>query len=291
MLRYNAIGVFVVGIIIVVLGATKILPHSVGMGVGLILLGALLFGLSFVPKPDKSDATGEMSVFEKLTKIFYAPTEVFQNLRRHPSWFAAILIVAILSAVYSNIFFNYVGAEKITNYTTDKVAESGWVPADKVADMRRETLESNTNPIARVGTAVSGFVGQTFLHAFLGLIFFLFALAMGGKINFWQAFATSVYAAFPIGFIKYVLSSGLIYLKDPSDIHPILGQSTLVQDNLSFLIVPSEHPTLFVLLASFGILSFYWLWLCATGLKARVKRCLQPSLGQPHFSYLVFSYF
>ncbi|MEO6588985.1 MAG: YIP1 family protein, partial [Pyrinomonadaceae bacterium] len=243
-----------------------------GTGISLILLGALLFGLSFVPKPENSDTSGEMSAFERLTKIFYAPTEVFQNLRRHPRWFVAVLIISILSAAYSTIFYNYVGADKITNYTVDKVADSGWVPADKVADMRREQLEASTNPIARAGTAVSGFVGQTFFHAFLGLVFFLFALAMGGKLNYWQAFSVSVYAAFPVGLIRYVLSSGLIYLKDPSDIHPILGQTTLLQDNLSFLVIPSEHPTLFVLLAAIGILSFYWLWLCATGIKNTGER-------------------
>lgn len=272
MLRYSAIGSFVVGLLIVILGIAKVLPYSTGTGVSLILLGALLFGLSFVPKPESDSSVSKMSPLESLTKIFYAPTEVFQNLRRQPQWLAPLLVIAILSGVYSTIFFDRLGAEKINNYTVDKVADSGWVPADKVEKMRQETLETYKDPVARAGQFVNGFVGTTFIYAFIGLVFFLAALALGGKMNFWQAFSASVFAAFPINFLRLGLSSILIFLKDPSDIHPILGQGTLVQDNLSFLVVPSAHPTLYVLLSAIGILSFYWLWLQSTGLKNAGER-------------------
>jgi hypothetical protein len=40
-----------------------------------------------------------------------------------------------------------------------------------------------------------------------------------------------------------------------------------VQDNLSFLINPAEHPVIYVLLASFSLLIFYGLFLNINGLK------------------------
>jgi predicted outer membrane lipoprotein len=40
----------------------------------------------------------------------------------------------------------------------------------------------------------------------------------------------------------------------------------LVQDNLGVLFSPVEHPVLFVIARAFGVLSFYALWLKATGL-------------------------
>ena len=67
--------------------------------------------------------------------------------------------------------------------------------------------------------------------------------------------------------IRYVLSTIILYIKDPIDIHPITGQNSLVQDNLSFLLVPSEHPVLYSVLGFLGLLTFYWVWLNATGLK------------------------
>jgi hypothetical protein len=59
----------------------------------------------------------------------------------------------------------------------------------------------------------------------------------------------------------------LLYVKDPDEIHPILGAQTLVQDNLNFLVLPSEHPVIYTILGSISLLSLYWIWLNATGLK------------------------
>jgi len=67
--------------------------------------------------------------------------------------------------------------------------------------------------------------------------------------------------------IGKVLSLVLLYVKDPDDIHPILGAETLVTDNLGALVRPADSPVLFAVLASFGVLAFYSLWLTATGLR------------------------
>jgi hypothetical protein len=75
------------------------------------------------------------------------------------------------------------------------------------------------------------------------------------------------YAAVPIIAIQKLLGLVLLYLKAPDDIHPILGQETLVQDNLGVLFSPADHPVIFVLATSIGILSFYSLWLKYTGLR------------------------
>ena len=38
-------------------------------------------------------------------------------------------------------------------------------------------------------------------------------------------------------------------------------------DNLGALVSPAEHPILFGALSAFGVLTFYYLWLVATGLR------------------------
>ena len=82
--------VAVVGLLVLVLGISKIVPGVTGTGVSLILLGALIAGLSFVPKPATDDAQ-RMSTPSTLVNIFFSPTEVFQNLRRFPRWLVALL--------------------------------------------------------------------------------------------------------------------------------------------------------------------------------------------------------
>src|SRR5215204_299804 len=101
--RVAGIVVAVVGLLVLILSLLKIVPGVTGTGVWLILLGALIFGLSFVNKPE-SDDTSKMSTPSTLVNIFFSPTEVFQNLRRHPRWLVALLIMSILSSVYVNAF-------------------------------------------------------------------------------------------------------------------------------------------------------------------------------------------
>lgn len=272
MLRYGSISVFLVGFIIIILGVTGIVANITGAGIGLVLLGALLFGLSFVPKPAVESPVKAMTLAERLTKIFYAPAEVFQNLRRHPRWVVAVLIITVVSAVYSNVFVYKLGAERIANYAIDKTLEMPMVANNdnarkQVESGRPQAIADAKNPISRAAQTINAFVGFVFWFAFLALIFVLFTLAMGGKINYWQAFSAAVYAGFPVFIINKLLSLIILSAKDPTDIHPLMGGNTLVTDSLNFLVNPGENPVLYVLLGAFSLLNLYWIWLMATGLK------------------------
>lgn len=269
--RLAGIVIAIIGLMVIVLSVLKVIPGLTQTGIALTLLGVLIIGLSFVQKPETDD-TPRMSTAETLTAIFYSPGEVFQNLRRHPRWLAALLIMSVLSAVFFNLFLYRLTPERVTNYTIDKTLEMPMIANSEEARKnveagRAQTVEQNKNPILRGGQAVNTFVGQVFLYAFFGLIFFLFALAMGGVMNYWQAFSAAVYASFPVSVIRFVLNSIILFIKDPTDIHPILGQSSLIQDNLNFLVSPAANPVLYSLLSAISLLVIYSLWLTATGLK------------------------
>lgn len=269
--RLAGIVVAIIGLMVIVLSVLKVIPGLTQTGIALTLLGVLMIGLSFIPKPETDD-TPRMSTAETLTAIFYSPGEVFQNLRRHPRWLAALLIMSVLSAVFFNLFLYRLTPERVTNYTIDKTLEMPMIANSEEARKnveagRAQTVEQNKNPILRGGQAVNTFVGQVFLYAFFGLIFFLFALAMGGVMNYWQAFSAAVYASFPVSVIRFVLNSIILFIKDPTDIHPILGQNSLIQDNLNFLVSPAANPVLYSLLSAISLLVIYSLWLTATGLK------------------------
>lgn len=267
--RLAGIIVAAIGLLIAVLGALKVLPGLTQTGVLLILFGGLIIGLSFVDKPE-ADAAPRMSTAETLTKIFYAPAEVFQNLRRHPRWLVAALIMSLCSVIYTNAFMHRLTPERVVNYAIDKTKEMSFLDEKMRAEIengRADAIEENKNPVRRAAQAVASFIGLVFWIAFLAAIFFLFVLAMGGKLNYWQAFSATTYAIFPIAVIRNVLSLIILHLKDPTDIHPIIGQSSLVQDSLNFVVKSADSPVLFTLLSSISILGFYWIWLNATGLK------------------------
>lgn len=264
----------VVGLVFAILSVAKVLPGFTVTGVLLILLGGLIIGLSFVPKPE-TDETPRMNTAETLTKIFYAPSTVFQNLRRHPRWLAAVIIMAALSAVYANAFLDRLTPAVVVGYSIDKTKDMAMLNDEakqKIEEGRAAAVAESSSLSGRAAQAINGFVGLVFWIAFLAAVFLLFAMAMGGKINYWQSFSAAAYSLFPVLVIGQILNLILLYLKDPTEIHPILGRGSLVQDSLNFLATPSESPILYSLLSMFGLLIFYQIWLRATGLKNAGER-------------------
>ena len=268
--RLAGIIVAVIGLLIAVLSIAGILPGFISTGIVMILLGALVIGLSFIRKPDPQGVE-RMSTPNTLLNIFISPTETFQNLRRHPRWLAAVLIMTAMSAIFFSSFLYRLTPERVTNFSIDKALELPIMneQARKQTEATRpQAIADAKNPLLRIGQAVNGFTGRVYLSAFMAIIFFIFALAMGGKMNYWQAFSAAVYAGFPFAVVAFVISMVVLFLKDPADVHPVMGlQGGLIQDNLNFLVTPSKSPVIYTLLSFFGLLTFYWLWLNATGIK------------------------
>lgn len=274
--RIAGIIVAALGFVVAVISVTKIVPGVTLPGVLMILLGGLIIGLSFIDKP-LEDGTERMTTLATIANIFVAPGETFRNLRRHPRWLVALLVITVLSATYTNLFMERLGPERIVNFTMDKTLEMPMISGNEdarkqVESGRAAAIADAKSPVVRAGQAVSSFAGATIFYAILALIFFLFAMAMGGKINFWQAFSAAIYAALPISIIRFILNTVILFVKDPSEIHPILGQQSLIQDNLSFFVVPSEHPVIYSFLAAFSVLGIYWVVMNAIGLKNAGER-------------------
>lgn len=264
------VAVAAVGLILAVLSILNVIPGMTGNGVVLVLFGGLIIGMSFINKVPKEESGEEMSTPNTLLNIFLSPSETFRSLRRNPRWLVALLFMTLLSVVYSNLFVERLTAERIANYTIDKTLQMPIMSDEakkQVEAGRQQAIDDAKNPIKRAVGSVMAFVARVVWFAFLGALFFLVVMAFGGSIYYWQAFSAAVYAAFPASVIQSVLNIIVLYLKDPTEIHPILGQSSLIQDNLSFLVAPADNPVIFTILGSLSLLWFYWIWLNATGLK------------------------
>ena len=279
-LLWAGIAVLAVGILIIVGCIVGFLAGASGIGGALLIaggpsiggavcaLGVLFIGLSFTSLPNVPDAPPPMSTVGRLTGIFFEPTNVFRNLRAHPRWLAAILIMGCLNAAYVAAFYQRLTPDRIVNFTMDKLAESPIKPPPEAMEKARQgALDAAKLPLARVGNAIKTIVGSFFGVAFIAALLLLGVLAFGGRMHFWQAYAVTAYAAFPVLVIQKVISFIILFIKSPDDIHPLIGQETLVTDNLGILFKPADHPVLFVMATSIGVLSLYRLWLTATGLR------------------------
>lgn len=264
--------VFGVGILLVVAAFLKV-PAGYGAGFALAFLGLALFGLSFIPRGEAGgDEPPPMSFSERLTGIFFEPSGVFRNLRAHPRWLSALLVTSLLSFAYSMAFAYRLTPERIVNFTTDKAIERFNLPAERARRVKDDQIKEYKSPGRVAGRAVTAFVGAFVLACIFAGLYMLLVLPFGGRLGFWQALAVAVWAALPPIVVGRVLSLVLLYVKDPDDMHPLLGQGGLVTDNLGALVKPGEQPVLFAVLRAFGVLAFYHLWLTAAGLRNAGRR-------------------
>ena len=81
-----------IGLIVAVLSILKVVPGLTPTGVVMIVVGGIIIGLSFINKPE-DNGTERMSTPSTLINIFFSPSEVFRNLRRHPRWLVAVIIM------------------------------------------------------------------------------------------------------------------------------------------------------------------------------------------------------
>ena len=117
-----------------------------------------------------------MSRERALINIFVSPGEVFQNLRRHPRWLVAVLVMTIASSIFANLFVYRLGAERIANFAIDKTLEMSMIQNNEdakknVEASRPQAIADAKDPVVRAGQAVNGFVG-VILVRFSGLVFF-----------------------------------------------------------------------------------------------------------------------
>lgn len=267
-LRPFAIGAGVLGLLMLGAGLARILPGGIGTGAAFLCWGIILFAFSFIRLPETAADEPPMSAMQKLTGIFFEPSRVFKNLRAHPYWLAAFLVIVIANIVYTNAFVQRLTPERIVGHTMDKLAESPIKPPPEAMEQAREdALKQATQPIQRAQSALKTFVGAFVIGSFVAALYLVVVMIFGGRINFWQALAVYFYASLPVVLITKVISLVILFLKDPTDIHPILGQETLVQDNLGVLFNPADNPVLFVAASVIGVLSLYGLWLRAKGLQ------------------------
>ena len=266
-LMWAGIGLVVIGIIVVVLGIV-INFALVWTGAGLCALGILFFAFSFMRLPAIPNAPPRMSTAATLTGIFFEPTNVFRNLRAHPQWLAAILIAGVLNAAYISAFYQRLTPDRIVGFTYDKLEESPLKPPpEKLAEARQTDLDREKSWPGRIGKAVGAVVAEFFGVAFIAALCLLGVIAFGGRIHYWQTFAVAAYVALPIEVVQKLISFIVLYLKSPDDIHPLIGQQSLAYDNLGILVSSKDHPVIFVIAATIGVLTIYRIWLTATGLR------------------------
>ena len=273
MRRIVGVIIFAVGLVVWLSHVLMSVPGTKWLGLFAMFTGALVFGLSFIPqRPPGEKAPAPMPTTERLTRVFYEPEPVFDNLRHHPRWLSAFLILAFFAALYQISLLQRLGPERFADDRTNRILDGGFFQSEKVTpeDFRRISIaQAKAGATVEKITAPFWTIGGTFLvMLFLAGLYLLGVLAFGGRMNFWQALSVAVYGSLPPVVIATVLNLILLYVQSPDDIVPFRAQQRgLARADLGLLLSPVARPLLYTFASSIGLFSLYGWWLTVTGFK------------------------
>jgi len=180
----------------------------------------------------------------------------------------------VLASIYAYAFVQRITPERIIDHSRQQMESLGsWAPPPEIRERQLAgQLEAMKSPVRLAAASLNSIPFLFIILAIATGLSLLLMLAFGGRLNFWQALAVTMYAALPVVVIQKVLGLVILYLKAPEDLHPILNRDTTLQDNLGLFFSPSSHPVLFVLASFIGLTSLYGLWLRAKGLHLGATR-------------------
>lgn len=224
------------------------------------------------PIPQREAPTGPvMSTAETLTGIFFEPGRVFESFRVRPRFLVASLIVLVVSASFTWLFFFRAGYENVMRAILEHS------PGMNPEGVER-ALQMYNNPIFKVINFTSPIYGLAMIFAGGAAIYLLGVMAMGKKMTYPQALAVWTYSTLPPALLLGIANIVLLFLRPSENIDPgALNRGGLVQANLSTvaqlagLIDPKAHPALGAAFGAFDIFAFYGLFLAALGLQKVAK--------------------
>jgi hypothetical protein len=280
MRRITGVIIFAIGLLLLVSTFALRVQGVRGLGLFAMLIGAAVFGLSFIRRPEpQADAPAPLAPADRITGVFYEPATVFKNLRHHPRWLAGFLVIALFGVTYQMALTSRLGVERFAEDQAIRRIEGGFIPLDKISpdDYKQAKIrEAIANATLAKLTGPLWVIGLIFLSMLaLAGVYLLCVLAFGGRMNYWQALSVAIYGTLPMVVISTTLSLVLLYIQSPNDIIPLEAQRHgLARADLGLLFKETNpmvttlvHPVLYTLMSAIGLFQLYGWWVTVNGLK------------------------
>jgi Yip1 domain len=214
--------------------------------------------------PTPEPAAG-LSTVARITNVFFSPSSTFTDLERKPSWWAAWLLISLMSLVFVFAMQQKVGFEQIL----ENQMKSNPKSAEQFEKMTPDQRAIASKITAGVSYATPVIV-LIFCLIFAGIYLGTFNFGLGTEIPFGVALAVVFYASIP-GILKSILAVISLYAgADPETFNP----NNPVATNIGYFISQADHPVLFTLGTFIDIFSIWTVILTGIGFAcvSKVKR-------------------
>lgn len=152
------------------------------------------------------EAQAPMGFPARLSGIFTAPSRVFEELKRRPTWLAALLAVVLVTAALNAVLlWSETGEAMVRQQLQEAAEKSGREVPPEAADTQIAVLRY-------LGPASIVVIFPVMTLALSGLVYLIFSVVLGGEGTFRQALSAYAHTAL-IGIPGAAVATTMIFLK------------------------------------------------------------------------------
>lgn len=209
------------------------------------------------PEPPKGE-------FARLSGIIFEPGATFRDIAAHPRWWPPLVIIMVLSLVFTYSFGQRVGWDRFMRQQMEMSPRT----QNMDAATRDRAIEQGARFAPVMGYA-AGVVGvPLFALAAAGLFLMVFRVMLSADLSYRQVLALYCYSIIPLIFSS-VMGMVVMFLKDPEQFdlqNPVLT-------NIGAFLDPLNTPKwLYSLATSVDVFTLWVLALLATAFAAAARK-------------------
>jgi hypothetical protein len=147
-------------------------------------------GGQMAPAPSAEPESKSMSELARLTGVVWSPGLAFRDIAAHPRWWPPLVIVIVISLVFTYAFTQRVGWERTVRQQLEANPRTQNLPSDQ----REQAIAAGARyaPIGAYGMSLVGFPVMALATA--GVFLLVFRAVLGADLSFRQVLAIVCYA-------------------------------------------------------------------------------------------------
>ncbi|MEE4310367.1 MAG: YIP1 family protein [candidate division KSB1 bacterium] len=159
-----------------------------------------------------SEAAGkELSVFEKISNIFFAPRKTFESLDRKPDWIIPLVIVLLITFIVTSVLMPIIMPEQMAKQRA-KMEERG-MSQDEI-----DRAMAATEKFSGIFGTVMGVIGTLIMLLIIAaLLLFVGNVILGGQTSFKKMFSGLCYSSL-ISSLGSIILTPIILAKKSMDV-------------------------------------------------------------------------
>ncbi len=206
-----------------------------------------------------------MSQFDRLLGALFDPGPAFADIAARPKgWWAPLVVLIVLSAIFLGAFSQRVGWERFMRQQTESNERFQQLPVEQQENILRQQV-TFVSYFAYAGAVLNPTI---FALIVAGFMLFIFNVLLGNQIKFLTSFSVSCYALLPLA-VKSLVTVPIMYLKDPKD----FDLENPMTSNIGVFLSPDTFPAWLISLGnSLDVFNFWTMALLAAGFAAAGRR-------------------